>query len=270
MTFAQCMDSAQSLKRHMTAHGVKCSIELLPGRGDDPWELVKKYLRMHHHTASWYRAGGNLTPIYSVVRQGRPDLVGPLANGYGGFDLVYRIICMGLANHAGLGGPITIDGVFIPRDSARRPTWGTEWEGGFQIWNTIPGMLEFMGRSDNALADWMGRPLTSQMEHSTWTPRKVDRKDFTRTIGVALTKKWDVTSPKPPSPEDLDVEPILVRMTDNTAWMIWPGFRQRIVGQEDFNLAKLLYGAKFDTKTNNAFTNIPDQFIKDHRDVATL
>jgi hypothetical protein len=104
---------------------------------------------------------------------------------------------MGEANHPGLGGPITIDGVSIPKNSARKPTWGTEWEGGFQSWEEIdrlgPDMLQFMGRADNALAEWSRRPLTSQMEHKTWAPdRKVDRKDFDaeRRRGIALTKKW--------------------------------------------------------------------------------
>lgn len=203
MTQAQCMAAAQELKRHMNAHGVRCSIELIPGRGTDPWALVKKYLRMHHHTASWYKGvGGPMTPTLSLVKKGRPDVIGPLANGYGGFDLIYRIICMGLANHSGLGGPITIDGVFVPEDSGRGPTWGTEWEGGFQDYETIPGMMEFMGRADAALADWTRRPLTSQLEHSTWAPdRKIDRRKFTRARGIALTQKWaNVTSPTPPTP----------------------------------------------------------------------
>jgi hypothetical protein len=206
VTYEQCLADARDLKATMERRGVPCSIELVPSRGGDAWASVRKYVRMHHHVASYYKPGGNMTPMLYLVKQGRPDVPGPLANGYGGFDRVYRIICMGLANHPGLGGPITIDGVYIPKDSARGPTWGTEWEGGYQDWDSIPGMLEFMGRADNALAEWSGRPLTSQMEHKTWAPeRKVDRKDFTRASGIVLTQKWSGgTTPTPPTPSNLE------------------------------------------------------------------
>lgn len=205
MTYAACLAEARELKSIMTKWGVPCSIELVGGRGSDPWALPKKYIRMHHHTAAWYRPGGNLTPTLGLCKKGRSDLTGPLCNGYGGFDRVYRIICMGLANHSGLGGPITIDGVYIPKDSGRGPTWGTEWEGGYQDWAQIPGMLEFMGRADNALAEWSGRPDTSQMEHSTWTSRKIDRLNFNRTKGIALTAQWNGAgkpTPIPPKPPE--------------------------------------------------------------------
>jgi hypothetical protein len=198
VTQEQAKASAARLKTAMLDWGVRCSIELRAGRGSDPWGVYTKYHRMHHHTAATpYKPGGNLTPSLFICKNGRSDVPGPLCNGYGGYDLVYRIICMGEANHPGLGGPITIDGVRIPQNSARKPTWGTEWEGGFQSWEEIdrlgPDMLQFMGRADCALAEWSNRPLTSQLEHKTWAPdRKVDRKDFdaARTRGIALTKKW--------------------------------------------------------------------------------
>jgi hypothetical protein len=190
VTYAAALADARDLKATLERHGVRCSIELVGGRGSDPWATPTKYLRMHHHTVSRYVRGGNMTPCLALVKTGRPDVIGPLCNGYGGYDLVYRIICMGLANHPGQGGPVVIDGVRIPEDSARGPTWGTEWEGGIQDWAAIPGMLEFMGRADNALAEWSGRPVTSQLEHSTWTTRKIDRLNFTRATGIALSRKW--------------------------------------------------------------------------------
>jgi len=191
VTQSQALAEAQRLKAIMNRWGLACSIELQAGRGSDPWAVPAKYLRMWHHTVSRYVAGGNMTPVLSIVKNGRPDVVGPLANGYLGYDLVYRIICMGLANHPGAGGPITIDGVHVPRDSARGPTWGTEVEGGIQPYEQIPGMLEAMGRADCALAEWSGRPLTSQLEHLTWAPtRKVDRLHFTRERGIALSQQF--------------------------------------------------------------------------------
>jgi len=207
VSYTQAVAEALRLRYIMNKHGITCSIELQEGRGPDPWAVPTKYHRMHHHTVSRYVPGGNLTPVLGVCKVGRPDVPGPLCNGYGGYDKVYRIICMGLANHPGAGGPITIDGVHIPQDSARGPTWGTEWEGGLQTWEEIGqlgvDMLQFMGRADNALAEWSGRPLTSQMEHSTWAPdRKIDRLHFDRARGIALTQQWQLTMPPPVSKEE--------------------------------------------------------------------
>jgi hypothetical protein len=208
MSESQARAAAAELKTAMNVWGVTCSIELQSGRGTDPWGVYTKYHRMWHHTVSTYKVGGNLTPCLGIVKNGRPDVPGPLCNGYIGYDRIFRIICMGEANHPGLGGPITIDGVRIPENSARKPTFGIEVEGGLQTWEDIddlgPDMLEVMGRADNALAEWSGRPLTSQMEHKTWAPtRKVDRKDFdgARVRGIALTRKWFALANPPPPPE---------------------------------------------------------------------
>ncbi len=81
--------------------------------------------------------------------------------------------------------------------------------------------------------------------------------------------KPPVPKPPTPEPEEEEVPPILARMSDGTAWMLTPGFRQRIVGQEDVNLAKMIHKASVD-KEGHPFTNLPDQWIKDHRDVADI
>lgn len=218
MTQVQAEAAALALKATAEDWGVRTSVELQSGRGTDPWGVYTKYHRMWHHTVSTYVPGGNLTPCLWLVKVGRPDVVGPLCNGYIGYDRVFRIICMGEANHPGLGGPITIDGVRIPENSARKPTFGIEVEGGIQTWEDIddkgPDMLEIMGRVDGALADWSRRPDTSQMEHKTWAPeRKVDRKDFDadRDRGIALTRKWSAVhnSPAPHPLEDPDMALIL-------------------------------------------------------------
>jgi hypothetical protein len=196
---------ASRLKAIMGRWGVRCSIELQAGR-NGAW-IVPKYLRMHHHTAT--RPSQGATPALGIVKTGRPDVPGPLANGYGGYDLVFRIITMGLANHPGQGGPIIIDGVVVPRDSMRSPSFGVEWEGGYEEWT--PRFLEFMGRADNALAEWMRRPDTSQLEHKTWAPtRKIDRYKFTRERGIGLTRMWSDQEEE----EDMDVNE-LVRAADD-------------------------------------------------------
>lgn len=188
-TRTQALADAKRLKAIMQKWGVRCSVELQAGRSG-LW-MVTKYMRVWHHTVSRYSSGGAKTPVLALVKTGRSDVPGPLANGYIGYDLVFRIVTLGLANHPGRGGPVTIDGVHIPRDSARAPTFGIEVEGGYQRWEDIPGMLETMGRADCALAEWMGRPLTSQMEHLTWAPtRKIDRLGFTRARGIELSRRW--------------------------------------------------------------------------------
>ena len=108
-------------------------------------------------------------------------------NGYGGRDHVYRIVTLGLANHPGAGGPLTVDGFTIPKDGARISVWGTEWEhNGTSPWPA--DMREFMGRANAALLEWMAVGLGRSIEHSTWaTPagRKIDRNGYTAARGQA-------------------------------------------------------------------------------------
>lgn len=176
-------------------------IELLPGRPSSfgVWDSGFFVADMSHHTVSRY--GSNLTPCLFLVKNGRSDLPGPLANGYGGWDLCYRIITFGYANHPGEGGPYTVPALSagrftIPQDSARRYAWGTEWEGGLSSadWDrklTNPAtkkqmtMREFMGRSNAGLQEALEIHEGGHMEHSTWTSRKIDRLGYDRARGIA-------------------------------------------------------------------------------------
>lgn len=180
---------AAKLKAIMARHGVMCSIELQIGRpwaGDD-WYSAKHVL-VNHHTAG--ATTGN-TPSLALVKKGRgADLPGPLCNGYGGRDHIYRIITMGLANHPGAGGPLTVAGFSIPKDSARISTWGTEWEhDGVSAWPA--DMQEFMGRANAALCEFWGISASRSIEHSTWAPRrKIDRNRYTAATGQAEIRLW--------------------------------------------------------------------------------
>lgn len=176
------IDEALRLKSIMTRRGVACTVELKAGR---PWSgdihYSRKFLPMNHHTAGSMRG---LTPSYALCRNGRSDLPGPLCNGYGGRDFVYRIITLGLGNHPGQGGPLTVDGFTIPKDSARISCWGTEWEhNGTSLWPA--DMREFMARANAGLLEWMAVGLRRSIEHSTWTPRKIDRNTYTAARGQA-------------------------------------------------------------------------------------
>lgn len=198
MSQTTAREAAARLKLLMTKHGVQCSIELQSGRpwSGDPW-YSHKYLLMNHHTAG---PMSGKTPSLSVVKRGRSDLPGPLSNGYGGRDFVYRIITMGLANHPGVGGPLTLAGFTVPKDSARITAWGTEWEhNGTSPWPS--DMREFMGRANAALCEFWRISTGRSCEHSTWTTRKIDRNTYTASSGQAEIRKFGgliVTPTKPP------------------------------------------------------------------------
>lgn len=188
MSQSKAVAEAKRLQAIVQRHGVKCTIELMAGR---PWTgsawYSEKEVLMNHHTAG---PSSGLTPSYALCRKGRSDVPGPLCNGYGGRDHVFRIVTMGLANHPGAGGPLTVAGVTMPKDSARIASFGIEWEhNGTSAWPA--GMQEFMGRVGAAVLEWMGRPLAASIEHKTWAPsRKIDRNNFTASTGQALIKKY--------------------------------------------------------------------------------
>ncbi len=183
MTESRARSEAAELKEILNEHGVRASIELQVGRpnvaGSDWW--TPKFVSMNHHTAG---PSSGLTPSLSLVKHGRSDLPGPLCNGYGGRDFVYRIITMGLANHPGEGGPLTVAGFTLPKDSARISSWGTEWEhNGVDPWSAA--FKDFMARSNAALLEWMSRPVAAVIEHKTWAPtRKIDRNRYSQDGGT--------------------------------------------------------------------------------------
>jgi hypothetical protein len=183
-------DAAQAAARRLRValleHGVgNVSIELMPGRPvptGSRWLNTRFIGEMSHHTAG--PASGQ-TPSLALCKRGRSTIPGPLCNGYGGRDLVYRIITMGLANHPGKGGPLTLGRFRIPADSARPFLWGTEWEHpGVPPHEWTDEMREFTARSNAGILDWLGQPLAHHVEHSTWAAgRKIDRLGYTKEQG---------------------------------------------------------------------------------------
>lgn len=199
---------ARSLREALLDHGVRAvSIELQTGRPGTPngaWYDTRFVAEMSHHTVS--RPSQGNTPCLALVKRGRSDVPGPLCNGYMGYDLVYRIICMGWANHPGVGGPLTVAGARIPKDGARPYAWGTEFEGGLEPWTDA--MHEAMARADAAILDWRGLPVEAHIEHSTWTDRKIDRLRYTAASGRARIRPFlggvnPPAEPKPPAEPDL-------------------------------------------------------------------
>jgi hypothetical protein len=174
----------------------------------DMWNNQFVVTDMAHHTVSRYSAS-NKTPCLSIVRNGRSDLPGPLCNGYGGWDLIARIITLGYANHPGEGGPLTVpSGIAkpktytIPKDSARRYAFGWEFEGGLSEadWDRVytnaktgkkMNFHEFMARCLNGTQQMYDLPLAAHTEHKTWAgTRKIDRLNYTAPSGIKVMKRY--------------------------------------------------------------------------------
>ena len=184
-------EQARRLAAHLKAAGVRVSIELQPGAKGTGWLDSRHRLNMSHHTVS--RPSMGSTPCLALVKKGRRDVPGPLCNGYMGYDEVYRIITMGWANHPGAGGPITIDGITVPKDQGRPYIWGTEFEGGLEPWT--PAMHEAMARANGGITAWLsedhGRTIAANLEHSTWAPRrKIDRLGYTRDSSIERIRSY--------------------------------------------------------------------------------
>lgn len=230
---------AKRIREAMLDHGVpQCYIHVRQGRpapGDD-WNALNPIAKLSHHIVS--RPTVNRpNPGLNVVINGRPGLDGPLANGYGSVDLIYRIITLGYANHSGLGGPWTVSGPLgsytIPANNGRPYLWGTEYEGGLDenLWsdvfvNKATGKRmeygEFMGRANAALTEAIWLPgisthgkyqqITPGMdlsgyhgEHSTWTSRKIDRLGYTTESGRAEIRRYNKDTGTTNKDGDLDV-----------------------------------------------------------------
>lgn len=220
MSQATALAKAQAFKTVLLHHGVpEVSIELMQGRPvpGDRWDSLGVVTNFFHHTVSSYKPT-SLTPVLALCKSGRSDVPGPLCNAYGGWDLCYRIITFGYANHPGEGGPISVPksggGSYrIPQDSARKYAWGTEFEGGISEadWDKVlknprngktMTFREFMGRVGAGVQDYFNVPLGAHLEHLTWAPRrKTDRKNYTQAKGVAEIKKFGgvITVPPPTS-----------------------------------------------------------------------
>jgi hypothetical protein len=180
MSQSGALSQANQLRTALLDHGVRSvSIELQQGRPGTPngsWYDTRFVGSCGHHTVS--RPSNGNTPVLSLVKRGRPDVQGPLCNGYGGYDRVARLICMGWANHPGAGGPLRVGRYTIPRDQARPYLFGWEMEGGLEPWSDE--MHDFMARCFAGTLDWIGTNVECHVEHKTWAPdRKIDRLNYT-------------------------------------------------------------------------------------------
>lgn len=215
LTKAQAQARAERLAHHIRKYGVKVVIDLRTGAGGNHWGVDTHIGAMAHHIVS--RRSQGSTPFYSLVRNGRVDVPGPLCNIYGGWDRVARIVTMGLANHPGRGGPWVISGRRIPRDNGRYYFLGTEFEGGLREADWDDDYRRFMGAVNAGKVDYLremnpGLNLrdTALCEHSSWAPgRKVDRLGYTQAKGVAEMQAARRAS------GDVSVKPITIPPEDD-------------------------------------------------------
>lgn len=185
MSYTRALERAQRLRHHLHEAGIeRVSIELVEGRGWRSWNSEHFVASMGHHIVS--RRSQGLTPFLWLVKAGRSDLPGPICNGYMGFDRVARIICMGLANHPGRGGPYTVELGTVPANNGRPYFFGWEHEGGISEADWDSDMRRAMGQCHAGTLRWIaeerGHTVTerSHIEHKTWAPsRKSDRLGYT-------------------------------------------------------------------------------------------
>ena len=129
--YQDALAEAQRIAEHVRARGVPVSTELEQGVAGSGWlSTTPRAGVLSHHTVARPSMGN--TPCLALCKRGRPDVPGPLCNGYMGYDGVYRIITVAWANHPGAGGPTTLAGRTIPRDNGRPYLGGTEYEGGLE------------------------------------------------------------------------------------------------------------------------------------------
>lgn len=125
---------------------------------------------LNHHTASNRRAGN--MPALGIVRDGRSDLPGPLANFLGARDGTIVFVAKGRCNHAGEGGPER----GIPEDSGNAYLLGLEAEndGIGEKWGD---KLYLSMVVLNALIMLRLKKKGPYMafDHREWTSRKIDR-----------------------------------------------------------------------------------------------
>ena len=182
----EALAQARQLQAAIRARGVECLIDLRTGASSSGWANPKSNWRgvLGHHIVS--RRAHGATRFYQLCRDGRVDVPGPLCNGYMGWDGVYRIITMGIANHSGKGGPLTLNGKTIPKDNGRYYLWGTEFEGGMEADEWTPDFHDKMARAHAGVLDWLKLPTNAHAEHKTWAPgRKNDRLGYSAELGRA-------------------------------------------------------------------------------------
>lgn len=141
-----------------------CRVETDPGWGTCGSASFNPKAVVWHHTATsegWSRA-----KLVRLIREGRSDLPGPLAQLVLERDGTYVVVASGRANHAGRGGwrglsgNTSVLGIEAANDGRGEP-WPTSQVAAYR--RGTAAILARLGRDER----WM-------CGHKEWTPRKVD------------------------------------------------------------------------------------------------
>jgi len=120
---------------------------------------------VNHHTAG-QPSKANPTPSLGIIIAGRPDLNGPLANFYLGFDRIFYVVAAGVANHAGLP-----DGGSIKGMTGNSTAYGLEIE--HNGISAMPkDMIELAARGWAAVLRGTGIAPTQIVQHREWAPSR--------------------------------------------------------------------------------------------------
>lgn len=167
---------------------------------------------MRHHTGTPVRAGMDDYPTLRIIREGRPDLSGPLATwGLGRSGTIY-LISAGICWHAGGG---TWGGV----GDGNGHFWGIEAESDGRVW-TVEQLDAYPRLVASALHE-LGRGAEWAPRHAQWaTPkgRKVDTSGldeaaFDRTVAgylaapATINRHNAAAGGPPPAGKDDDMDP---------------------------------------------------------------
>lgn len=183
-------------------------VELVPG-----WETRgRAYAReprviVCHHTAG--PAAGDY-PSLRVVRDGRPDVPGPLSQiGLGRSGVAY-VIASGVSNNAGRGGYRGVTGnsntIGIEAESTGRGDWTAAQR------DAYPRVVAALCRGLATDASWV-------CGHREWTPRKID--PYGIDMGALRQRVTDLLRapqvPAPPLEEDDD----MARLVQDEQGFVW-------------------------------------------------
>jgi hypothetical protein len=193
---------------------------------------------MLHHTGSGMPADGP-APNAQVVRDGRPDLAGPLCNLLVRRDHKVELISRGKANHAGAGQYGS-----IPTDEGNRYAVGIEIEhNGTSAEAWLPPYVDFCEVVAAATADHLHQPATRVCAHKEYAPtRKIDPYEWN--MDTARREVAHLLTNGPTSLEDLMVNiPCLAVAAGQTqVWYVYEAGKRRVVNNTVLNDLKTGFG----------------------------
>lgn len=181
---------------------------------------------MVHHTAG---PDGTPAPSRSVVRNGRPDLNGPLCNVLARRDMVAEIVSRGKANHAGAG-----QWGAIPEDEGNAYAVGVEIEHegtGAEPWR--PEFMAWLRVLEAGILDHIGRPATRLVAHKEYAPtRKIDPFQWSmgteRTRTAAILSAGPMPAPPPPAPATKETDAMFIAWFDNVPYLVSTEGKRRL------------------------------------------